>query len=162
MSPVRLERIGPREGLFGRAKKRWEREAEDGLDEVTDETLALYEKTVRTWQTRVRFIVRKTKLGRSVYTLSRTYRYVDLGTRPHIIRARRAPALRFKAGGKPKTKPGTIASYQGKPGTEWVSKQSVRHPGTEPRGFTDEIAKRMRKRYAAVMRKRIKDAFKGR
>ena len=162
MSPVRLERIGPREGLFGRAKKRWEREAEDGLDEVTDETLALYEKTVRTWQTRVRFIVRKTKLGRSVYTLSRTYRYVDLGTRPHIIRARRAPALKFKAGGKPKTKPGTLASYQGKPGKDWRSAQSVRHPGTEPRGFTDEIAKRMQKRAATIMRKRVRDAIKGR
>ena len=43
--------------------------------------------------------------------------FVDGGTRPHEIRPRRAPALRFQINGV------------------WISTQLVRHPGTRPEGF---------------------------
>lgn len=43
--------------------------------------------------------------------------FVEHGTRPHIIAARRAPYLRFQVNGS------------------WVSKKMVRHPGTKPTAF---------------------------
>lgn len=158
--PVRIERIKPKGDLFGRALKRFEKENEAGLDESADEALAMFEKTVKTWETRVRFIVRKTKLGRSVYTLSKTYRYVDRGTKPHWIAPRKKKVLRFQAGYKAKTKPKVIGSTAGGPnGPTVFTPRAVRHPGTEARGFTEEIAKRMQKAHAARMRKKLKAAL---
>jgi hypothetical protein len=161
VSPVRIERIKPKKDIFGRALKRFDREMEQGLDESAEETLTLYEKTVRTWTTQVRFIVRKTKLGRSVYTLSRTYRYVDRGTKPHIIAPRRAKVLRFSSRYKAKTKPRVITSTAGgASGAAVFTPKPVRHPGTEPRDFTLTIHERMRKKHAKNMRKRMKELFK--
>lgn len=138
-----------------------EDELEKGLDELADETLELYEKTTKTWETNVKFYSRKTKVGRSIGTYSRTYAYVDKGTKAHVIRARRAPMLKFRVGGfKPKTKVDKINSYKGSPADgDFVSKLSVNHPGTEARNFTKNIEEKMRKRQYVVMRRRLKGLF---
>lgn len=44
-------------------------------------------------------------------------RFLENGTAPHTITARRAPVLRFKMNG------------------QWISKKSVNHPGTRPHPF---------------------------
>lgn len=85
-----------------------------------------------------------------VYAKKRGKRQVHLwldetGTKPHKIRARRKPVLRFQAGRyQPKTWP--VGRYGG-PGTvlngRWVSKREVRHPGFKPRKFSETIRKEM-------------------
>ncbi len=51
-------------------------------------------------------------------------KFVHGGTKPHVIRARKAKALRFQAGGKT------------------VFARSVNHPGTEPEPFLTEALER--------------------
>jgi len=64
-------------------------------------------------------IVKETERGGSgeFYANAKYASFVDGGTRPHEIRPRRAPALRFRVNGV------------------WVTTQLVRHPGTRPEGF---------------------------
>jgi len=70
------------------------------------------------------------------------YVYVNDGTRPHDIRPRNAPRLRFQTGYKPKTVVRQIASRSGGSFGPTVYSLGVRHPGTEGRHFDDEIAKK--------------------
>ena len=116
-----------------------EKAIEATLDDGAQFALELYKKTASTWETAVTFAVKKTKYGRSVGTRSRIYAYVDKGTRPHTIKARRVPVLRFTLGGRPKTRQNYIASYKGSKGKQWVSKKEVHHPGSKPRNFTAVI-----------------------
>jgi hypothetical protein len=68
-------------------------------------------------------VERRSFLGfRSRWTIGSDVEYADMvhdGTRPHIIRPRRAKALRFRAGGRV------------------VFAKVVRHPGTRARPFLD-------------------------
>lgn len=77
---------------------------------------------------------------------SRIFGYVDRGTRPHIIKPRRAKALAFIWGGpgsyKAKTRPMFLSSTAGGPTGTLVFRQFVRHPGTKARGFTEQIQKK--------------------
>ncbi len=156
---ARIKAIKPTRKFLGDINA-LERELEAGLDEAADEAQALYEKTVKTWRTKVNFAKRKTRIGRSIGTSSVVYAFVDLGTKPHVIRAKRAPALRFRVGGfKPKTKVNTLNSYKGAPGQSWVSRESVNHPGTKARNFTKIIEEKMRKRQYVIMRRRLKGLF---
>ena len=69
--------------------------------------------------------------------------YVDQGTKPHVIKAVRAPMLKFKTGYIAKTaaQPARLVSGGGRATGPWVSKASVNHPGSEGRGFSEQIAK---------------------
>ena len=69
------------------------------------------------------------------------------GTRPHIIRPKRAKALRFQKGRyMPKTNPGGKFRGPGKViGGKTVFAKQVHHPGTKPRHFTRRINKDLRK-----------------
>jgi len=90
---------------------------ENALDEMALQAKELYEKTTATWKHPVKFSIVRVKDGRVVGTDDAIYGYVDHGTKPHIIRARRAPLLRFKVRGfKAKTKVGVLSSYRGAPG----------------------------------------------
>lgn len=81
--------------------------------------------------------------------------YVDKGTRPHKIRAKNAPRLAFMVGGGyvPKTmaKPARTVVGGGfvKPPTHLVRPMEVDHPGSEGRGFTEQIAKEMQPAFKA-------------
>jgi hypothetical protein len=139
-----------------------EDELEKGLDELADETLELYKKTTKHWKTKVKFYSRKTQVGRSIGTYSRTYAYVDKGTKRHPITARRAPYLKFRSrgSGKPKTTVNEIGSSPGAPADgDWNAKKQVDHPGNEARNFTKNIEEKMRKRQYVVMRRRLKGLF---
>lgn len=126
------------------------------LDDAAKEALGYYQKTTRTWHTNVNFTITKTKFGRSVGTRSRIFTYVDRGTKAHIIRARNAKTLAFATGGWPKTRPNTLASYNGAVGKTNVFAQEVHHPGTEARDFTPAVNRKMQaswKRRAKVLSK---------
>ncbi len=130
-----------------------------GYTEIAAESVKLYQKTTRTWKHKPDFYARRTARGVAINTNSVIYGYVDFGTRPHVIRARRAPFLVFRWPYKAATKPRVIASYRAQYGDNWARKKSVKHPGIKARNFTDEITKRMQKRAASIMRKQIKDAI---
>jgi len=66
------------------------------------------------------------------------YRWVDLGTKPHLIEAVFKSWLTFQGGYSAKTAPG--AKYnQGTGGRtgNWAKKKIVAHPGTEARKFSE-------------------------
>lgn len=157
---ARIKAIKPTRKFLGDINA-LEREMEAGLDETADETEELYKKTVKTWKHKVTFRKMKTSNGRSIYTTDKIYQYVDKGTKPHVIRAKRAPNLRFMSQGfKPKTTPGKIDSVAGAPADSgFVSKKQVNHPGNEARGFSTDIEAKMSKRYYVVMRRRFKGLF---
>ena len=113
-------------------------------------------KTVSTWHNKPKFdsLTSITRGNLTVITgptgdveAVKHWNWVDEGTRPHIIRARRAPYLRFKAGSRPKTTPRKFGSGSGSPGTQWIRKQSVRHPGTKPREWAKLLSERRKDKF---------------
>lgn len=103
-----------------------------------------FEKTTATWKTPVKFEEQISLSGGpqvEIFTLSKIYGYVDQGTRPHVIRPKKAKALRFQSGYKAKTTPGIIGSSAGGPFGDVVFSKAVNHPGNAPRNFSKEIQK---------------------
>lgn len=108
-----------------------------------------YQKTVKTWTNKPVFKIKpEGKFAVFVGTSDTIYGYVELGTRPHIIRPKRAKALRFNSAGfKPKTTPSQLTAVSGSPASPpTVYTQEVNHPGTQARNFTPKIAKRAQSR----------------
>lgn len=126
------------------------------LDTLADEAIVLYRKTTRTWRHKPTFTKRKTTRGIQIVTDSDIYKWVDRGTKPHIIQAVNALMLSFRYPYRAATKPRIIGSTNASVGKNWARKFMVHHPGTKPRHFTDEITKRINKRAGAVMTKEIK------
>jgi hypothetical protein len=71
--------------------------------------------------------------------------WLDEGTKPHVIKAKNVPNLKFRTNFTPKTKVKTFSSRKGSIKPPWRSTPQVRHPGIEARDWTGEIAKRRRK-----------------
>lgn len=115
----------------------------NGLRKTGTRIKEQYDRTTRTWKRRPSFVTTVSLSGSkpsvSVATDSEIYGYVDYGTRPHIIRPRRAKKLRFSAGSTPKTTPNVIGSSGGSSGGATVFANFVRHPGNAPRNFTKTI-----------------------
>lgn len=162
---VRAARIG------SRIAPDWGRNADKEIRRAIDKTkrpvLKEFEKVVQNWEHKPRFVARQegfTITVRPVGRDAKIYRFVNDGTRPHKIKARRFPRLKFIWGGPgsyvPKTKP--IGQYGG-PGVvrggTWTSPQEVDHPGTEPRHFDSRIANKMAPTLAKAMRDAISRVF---
>lgn len=126
------------------------------VDTMADEAIVLYRKTTATWRHKPQFRKRKTARGVQITTDDKVFNWIDRGTRPHIITAKNAPMLIFRWPYKAATKPRVIGSTQARRGNNWARKFSVRHPGTKPRHFTDEITKRINKRSKSIMQAEIK------
>lgn len=77
--------------------------------------------------------------------------WIDEGTKPHKIKAKNVPLLKFRSGFSSKTFPNRIASFLGGSFGPFVSKKEVNHPGTEPRNFTKIVVKRRRKKFINSM-----------
>ena len=94
------------------------------------------------------------------------YGYVTKGTRPHTIRAKKAPVLAFVWGG-----PGSYAAKTG-PGGSWYNgpgfvvggretfRKEVRHPGSKPRNLEALVAKREKPWYNKTMEAAWKRAIR--
>jgi len=109
------------------------------------------QSTVRTWKHKPEFTVAVEESSREYSVVAGTdndiYGYVDQGTKPHIIRARRAPFLRYRVGGRPKSRVNFIGSQAGSVGNEWRRSLFVLHPGTAARNFIKTIQKRRQKSF---------------
>jgi len=136
----------------------------------------MYEKTTRTWSRPRPVFKIEVKYGKppgpqggresrpasvDVFTESDKYRWVDEGTKRHWIAPKRAKMLRWRTGGKPKTKPRVIGSTKGARGSgPWASSKGHWHPGTKPREFSKEIMKRRKSAFHKNMAKAIREATK--
>lgn len=73
-------------------------------------------------------------LDADIFVSDRIVSMVNLGTRPHVIRARDGGVLAFQTGYSPKTTPGVIPSRPGgATGGETIFAKQVNHPGFEAR-----------------------------
>lgn len=121
-----------------------------------------FETTTKTWAKQPVFVIQPTAQGVNVYTDDEIYAYVDQGTRPHIIRPKRAKLLRFNATGfQPKTRPGRFKAISGRAaGPPPVFTSIVHHPGTEARQLSLFVRKRHEKRFARKLQQRLKAQFR--
>jgi hypothetical protein len=114
--------------------------------------------TTRTWSEKNKptFKITKKRLGRTIYTYSKIYSYVDEGTPPHTIKAKTpGKPLAFRVPYKAKTAPRVIASKTGGVGAEWKSAYEVEHPGTEAREFTDTIQEKWERELPKITQRAI-------
>lgn len=115
-----------------------------------------FELTTYTWDHKVKFTIQQHKRGWKVFTKDDIYRFVDLGTRPHIIKAKRAKVLEFQGGYAAKTRPGVIGSTGGGPSGDMQYAKVVHHPGTKARRFTQIIYRKFQKQTGPRVQKAIK------
>lgn len=119
-----------------------------------------YEKTYQTWEHKPRPTVLVSTKGVSVRIDDAIWNYVDKGTRPHEIRARRAKALAFASGYTAKTRPGSIIARNGGPHGESRFAQVVQHPGTKARGFTVRLRAKWKAKWPKDMQAAISKAVR--
>lgn len=79
--------------------------------------------------------------------------FLDNGTRPHKITAKKAPNLAFQTGYKRKTKAKTIGSFSGGSFGPIRITKSVQHPGTEANEFSLTIAEQEQPQYVKAINK---------
>lgn len=110
------------------------------------------EKTVQTWNKKPEFVTESKYQGGSriitAYTDNQVYNWLDQGTKPHIIRPKRARMLAFQSGYTAKTSaaPGAFIAKSGGPSGAWRYAKQVNHPGTKARKFYQKIQLRNQKR----------------
>lgn len=160
---IRVARIGSR--IAPDWGKGAEREIRRAIDKTKRPVVREFDKVVADWEHKPRFIAKQENFQlyvRPVGPHAKIWRYVNDGTRPHKIKARRAPFLAFQAGQYvPKTKP--IGQFGGPGivrGAKWVKTQEVNHPGTKARHFDFRISNRMAPVLAKEMRDAISRVFK--
>lgn len=125
-------------------------------------------RTTTTWKDRPTFksdisLDRRTGAGVHTYPTGsemavNKWVWTDQGTKPHTIRARRAPTLRFQTGYTAKTKKRTYTSGQSSRFGPWVRPLSVKHPGTEAREWSEDLSARRQKPFEDRIRGAMKRA----
>ena len=110
------------------------------------------EKTVMNWEEKPKFEVLFAVSQSDVILIAgpsspaklvERWNWINEGTDPYIIRAKRAPYLTFRIGYNAGSRPGTLQTRRGYyVGNYWRRKRSVRHPGIKARGWTGTITKR--------------------
>ena len=121
-----------------------------------------HDKVVESWKNKPTFQARKyirpDKFSVTVFPTgdaAEIYTYVDQGTRPHLIMAKNVPYLKFRTGYSPKTLPNparvVIHPQGGKSTGPWVSAKVVHHPGSEPRKFSEAIARDIEPEFKRVI-----------
>jgi hypothetical protein len=129
----------------------------------------ILKRTVTTWKTKPKFesLIGLDKKTATVLTgpsgnkeAAQRWGWINNGTPPRIIRARRAPYLRFSWPNTAKTRVGKFTSGRGSKGRNWARKRSVRHPGIKKRGWTELLTKKRRGPYILRMKRAMADAAK--
>lgn len=137
-------------------------------NEVKPEIRADFFRTVSTWKTRVNFTATtRISLSQISMTVSPTgagakiWNYVNEGTRPHLIRPKRARGvLAFRRGYMAKSKRGAIVSGSGGAFGPTAFSKVVHHPGTEGRDFTTTIANKHRPRFKRLCENGLRRALR--
>lgn len=118
MARLRLDRAALNRQIRGASRE----ELETAARQVVNRAKVLAPVDTGRLRASIRIERRRTLTLRSVYTIGSDVEYADMvhgGTRPHIIRPRRAQVLRFQVGGRV------------------VFAKVVHHPGTRARPFLD-------------------------
>lgn len=128
------------------------------------EIKADFEATTKTWKHKPEFTAEMDLEGPGPTVMVGTddpiYRYVDEGTKPHIIRPVHAKRLVFQGGYAAKTTPHVIGSQEGGAYGDTVFATVVHHPGTEARDFTQDIQKKWQPRFKKRMEEAMRNAAK--
>lgn len=135
-------------------------------DEIMPELVDRFEAVVSDWEHKPDFQARmKVDAHQIEVTVKPTgdnakiWRYVDEGTRPHVIRPRRAKALSFRTGYSARTRaPARAHAGTGRATGEQVSARLVQHPGTEARGFTGDIVAQFQPWFKDALQEAIREA----
>lgn len=70
--------------------------------------------------------------------------YVDLGTKPHVIKAKNVPLLKGQLGYSARTAPVAKSGLgTGTASGAWFAAKEVNHPGTAPRKFNETFFKEL-------------------
>lgn len=89
------------------------------------------------------------------------FKWLNLGTKPHTIRARRAKYLRFQTGYQPGSKPNqTFTSKPRKADGAFVQKKQVHHPGFPARNWSKLIVDAHQKPFERWMEAAMRQAAK--
>lgn len=125
-----------------------------------------FEATVATWSEETKPAFTKSVEAEGKFIVVRVeatgndeiYRYVNDGTKPHLIPKGGPGTLAFSEGYTAKTAPGVIGSRSGgSSGARIVRKTQIKHPGTEARNFDKIIAKK----WQSLLAKEFGRAFAG-
>lgn len=129
----------------------------DALDRAIENSLSMTAEAIkvdlsavtRTWKDRPDMRIEKMRFARLIHAdtgrkAGKVFDMLDAGTKPHIIRAKNVPRLRFRAPGfQPKTAVRRLYSGAGKEADGPVrAPVMVHHPGTEAREWYDEVTKK--------------------
>lgn len=126
-------------------------EVTNELIDTGDELKGEHDKVVRQWKHKMTFKAQRTQ-GKSYQVVKiipqgknkKIWYYVDLGTKPHIIRAKNKPFLKFQSGYSARTAP--VAKFNQGTGQKfgaWKQKREVHHPGTKARKFSETFFKEL-------------------
>jgi hypothetical protein len=137
--------------------QRMARAVENGMQAAAEGVRADFVATTRTWEHGVSFTIsRPGAFRRVIGTDDEIWSMLDAGTKPHIIAPRRARALAFAVGGRPKTRPRVLNSSGGSTGNTFVTTRGiVQHPGTKPREWTDVAQEKWEGRLADTVQRAI-------
>jgi hypothetical protein len=156
--------------IIARQKKEIEKEVEYELRNTGMEAKSHFTKVTRSWQHKPSFKI-ETNMSPALRTVRITpqgqhknlWIWVDFGTKPHVIRAKNAPFLKFQSGYSARTAP--VAQFNkgtGQSSGDWVQTQEVDHPGTAARKFSETFMKKLRPpledRIQAAIKRGIKKA----
>lgn len=119
-----------------------------------------FDVTTQTWQHRPTFkIASPSEFTREISTDDDVYAMLEVGTKPHVIRPKRARGiLRFTMPFRSKTIPNEIRSRKGNKGNTPVVARRVNHPGTKPRLWSKVIAKKWNAQIGNVFQRAIDSA----
>ena len=135
----------------GQRVQDYRREFADEMEKIKRGVKANFEAVTADWKNKPTFVARKYITGEGFrITCSprknkagQIFHYVNKGTPPHVIRPKRAKALRFRLGYKPRTFPGParirVSGGGGKATGKVVFAKIVHHPGTKAREFDKAI-----------------------
>lgn len=134
------------------------------LEQTAKDVASDFQKTTSTWKNKPKFVgTISTRSGGAEFlvgTDDEIYRYVNEGTKPHVIRPVRAKVLAFAGTYQAKTTPRVIGSGGGGPSGDIMFRRVVNHPGTKAREFDKVIAEKWEKAFKARMVKAMKEAAK--
>lgn len=134
-----------------------ERAVKNALNAVAKGAQVDFKVTTRTWEHKPEFTIDDSKPDRRVVGTDDTiYKFVDKGTKPHIIRPRGRGVLSWMGTAyRAKTTPNQIRSQRGGNNNTIVRTRLVQHPGNEARNFSlvirDKWSKQMRLRMQSAI-----------
>lgn len=140
----------------------------NALRQIKELVLQNFKQATTTWRHKPYFQSYESTAG-NVHTIrvstdDKIYKFVDKGTRPHMIFPKKPGGrLRFQWGGHgsyvSKTLPGYINSRAGGSSGPIVYRRGVKHPGTEPRHITETVQEIWQRKAPEVIERHIQQAL---